>query len=164
MDRNRVIGLRGRLPWRLPDDMRRFRALTMGKPVLMGRKTYESIPERLRPLSGRHNIVLTRRPDYTAPGCTVVDTIDAGLAAAAGADEVMVIGGATLYEQLLPRADRLYLTLVDAALEGDAYFPPLRPSQWREVQREPHPADARHAYSFTFVVFERWGDAEIVAG
>lgn len=155
IDKNRVIGANGRLPWRLPDDMRRFRELTMGKPVLMGRKTYESIPQRFRPLPGRHNIVLTRSRDYAAPGCTVVHTVEAGVAAATGAEELMVIGGASLYTALLPRADRLYLTLVEAEVEGDTHFPPIRPSAWREVARKAHPADERHAYPFTFVVLER---------
>jgi dihydrofolate reductase len=155
MDQNGVIGAEGALPWRLPDDMRRFREITWGKPVVMGRKTYESLPERFRPLPGRRNIVLTRQAGYAAPGCTRVHSVEAALEAAGDAPEVMVIGGAELYAQLLPRAGRIYLTLVDGAFAGDAYFPPLDWGAWRIVQREPHPPDTRHAHAFTFLILER---------
>ncbi|MCA9973391.1 MAG: dihydrofolate reductase [Anaerolineales bacterium] len=159
LDRNGVIGVNGRLPWRLPDDMARFRALTLGKPVVMGRKTYESIPARFRPLPGRHNIVVTRNPAYAAPGATVVSSPEAALAAAGDAPEVMIGGGAALYAAFLPRADRLYLTRVDAAYAGDTFFPPLDPAAWREVAREPHAVDARHAVPFAFVTLVRQGGA-----
>jgi len=155
MDLNRLIGDGDGLPWRLPDDMRHFRRITMGKPVLMGRKTYESIPARFRPLSGRSNIVLTCQETYYAPGCTIVHTLAAALAAAAGEPEIMVIGGAVLYEQLLPQADRLYLTLVEGEFEGDVYFPYLDMTQWRELSREEHGRDPYHTVPFTFLLLER---------
>lgn len=152
---NRVIGVDGRLPWHLPADMRRFREITMGYPVLMGRKTYESIPARFRPLPGRHNVVLTRQPDYEAPGCTVAHSLDEAWARLAGAEEVMVIGGAALFAALLPVADRLYLTLVQAPFDGDVLFPELEQGVWCERGREEHAADAEHAVPFTFVILER---------
>jgi dihydrofolate reductase len=155
MDKNRLIGRNGRLPWRLPDDMKWFREQTMAKPVVMGRKTFDSIPDRFRPLPGRHSIVLTRQGDYEVEGVTVVHTIEAALAAAGTVDEIVVIGGAELYAQLIPMADRLYLTLIDAEFEGDAYFPGLDPAQWREIYRQEHPADDRHDYPFTWLILER---------
>ncbi len=155
MDRNRLIGAGNRLPWRLPDDMRRFREITMGKPVLMGRKTYESIPERFRPLPGRTNIVLTRQKDYDAPGCIVVHSLPQALSTASENEELMVIGGALLYEQLLPQADRIYLTQVDGEFEGDVYFPKLDETKWREIEREEHGRDGRHLSPFTFLLLER---------
>lgn len=155
MDRGRVIGVDNGLPWRLPDDMQRFREITYGKPVIMGRKTYESIPARFRPLPGRHNIVLTRQKEFDAPGCTVVGSVEAALAAAGGVDEVMIIGGAELYAALLPWADRIYLTLVEGTFTGDAFFPQLDWAAWREISREFHPADERHAHAFMFLVLER---------
>ena len=149
---NGVIGDGNRLPWRLPEDMRWFRRRTTGKPVVMGRKTYESIG---RPLPERTNIVLTRDPGYRVPGCTVVGDIDQALAAAGEAEEVMVMGGAEVYRQLLPRAGRLYLTRVHAAPDGDAWFPEIDPESWREVEREDHPADADHAVAYSFLILER---------
>ena len=123
MDRNRLIGAGNRLPWRLPDDMQWFVQQTMGKPVIMGRKTYESIPTKYRPLKGRQNIVLTRDRSYAAPGATVVHSVEDALAVAGEAEETIIGGGANLYAQLLPQTHKLYLTLVQAELEGDAYFP-----------------------------------------
>jgi dihydrofolate reductase len=152
MGANRVIGRDNKLPWRLPNDLRRFRALTMGKPLVMGRKTYESIG---RPLDGRHNIVVTRNPHYRAEGCTVVHSPKAAMAAAAPAEELFVAGGAELYAHFLPQAHRLYLTLVHAQVEGDTYFPLFDESQWRELEREDHQADGRHAYAYSFLVLER---------
>ena len=155
MDRNRLIGAGGGIPWRLPDDMKHFRKVTMGKPVLMGRITYESIPLRFRPLAGRSNIILTRQSDYYAPGCVVVHSLDAALAAAAGQPELMVIGGADLYEQLMPQADRLYLTLVDGEFAGDVFFPSIEVEQWREISRQEHVRDERHLFPFTILLLER---------
>lgn len=152
---NRVIGVDGRLPWHLPADMRRFRELTMGFPVLMGRKTYESIPPRFRPLPGRKNIVLTRQANYEAPGCTVVHSLAEAWAQLSGAEEVMVIGGAALFAALLPAADCLHLTLVQAHFDGDVLFPQLEPGVWCEAEREDHPADTEHAVPFAFVTLER---------
>lgn len=155
MDRNRLIGAQGDLPWRLPDDMKQFREVTMGKPVLMGRVTYESIPDRFRPLRGRTNIVVTHQEDYTADGCFVAHSLQEALKAAGGAAEVMVIGGAEIFEQLLPQADRIYLTQVHGAFEGDVFFPELDMSQWQEVSRQEHERDERHSVPFTFLLLER---------
>ncbi len=155
MDRNRVIGRNGRLPWHFPDDMKWFRRQTMGKPVIMGRKTYESIPARFRPLPGRHNIVVTRNRLYQAEGAAVVHTAADALAAAGEAPELMVIGGVQLYARLLPQADRLYLTLIDAEFIGDAYFPEIDPAEWQEISRQRHEVDGRHAYRFSWVILTR---------
>lgn len=149
--RNRVIGRGNALPWRLPDDLKHFKRLTLGHPIVMGRRTWESLPGIL---PERRHVVVTRDPTYRAPGAEVVHSLDEAVAAA-GADEVLVVGGAELYAQALPFAQRLYLTLVEADVEGDALFPVLDPTQWREVGREPHPADDRHAYPFSFVTLER---------
>jgi dihydrofolate reductase len=152
MAENRVIGRENRLPWRLSADLRRFKSLTMGKPVIMGRKTYESIG---KPLPGRSNIVVTRDPDYRAPGCRVVHSLEQALEAAAGHDEVMVIGGAELYRQTLERAERMYLTLVKTEVDGDALFPDIQPQQWRELERASHRADEKNEYDYDFVTLER---------
>lgn len=150
--RNRVIGAGNSLPWRLPDDLAHFKRLTLGKPVLMGRKTWESLG---RPLPGRDNLVITRNPGYHAAGARVFASLDTALAACSDAPEIMLIGGAELYAQTLPICDRLYLTEVDAAPDGDAFFPALDPADWRETAAEPHPADARHAHAFTWRTLER---------
>lgn len=158
MDRNRLIGVDNGLPWRLPADMAWFKQVTMGKPVVMGRKTYESIPLKFRPLPGRLNIVLTRNKRYEAAGAIVVHTIEEALAAAASAethDEVIIGGGGQLYGTFLPQATRLYLTLVEAILVGDAHFPAWEAAQWREVAREWHGVDERHPYAFSWVTLER---------
>ena len=151
MDRNRVIGRDGQIPWRLPDDLKRFRRLTSGHAVVMGRRTYESMG---RALKDRRNIVITRQRGYAAPGCEVVGSLADGLALA-GAD-AFVIGGGEIYAEALPRAGRLELTYVDTAVgDGTAYFPEIDPSEWREVAREAHPVDERHAFPFTYVTLER---------
>ena len=152
MAANGVIGRDGGLPWRLPDDLKRFKAITMGKPILMGRRTCESLG---RPLAGRENIVLTRDRGWSAPGFRVVHSLDEALAAAGGATELMVIGGAEIYALAWPRLDRLELTAVHADVEGDTRLEALDPSEWREVARERHAADERHALAFSFVTFER---------
>lgn len=152
MSRNRVIGRDNRLPWRLPADLQFFKRTTLGKPIVMGRRTFESIG---RPLPERINIIVTTRGDYQAAGCIVTPTLEQALAAAAPAAEIMVIGGASLFAQCLERADRIYLTLVDAVIAGDAYFPELNPAQWRESRRDHHPADDRHSYAFSFILLER---------
>lgn len=149
--RNGVIGRDGDLPWRLPADLRRFKALTMGKPMVMGRKTFDSFPA---PLPGRRHIVLTRDPNWRAPGAEVARDPDAALALAGAAAEVAVIGGAEIFALFLPRADRIELTEVHAAPEGDARVPPFSPLAWRERFREDHGSEAgRPAYSF--VTLER---------
>lgn len=156
LDRNNVIGVDGRIPWRLPNDLKWFREQTLGKPVVMGRKTYESLPSRFRPLPGRHNIVITRNLLYEIEGATIVHDFDEALAAAGDVPEVMIGGGGQLYAQLLPRAGRLYLTLVDTAVaSGDAYFPDTHPTDWRETFRRRHPADAHHPFAFDWVILER---------
>ncbi|GJM41009.1 MAG: dihydrofolate reductase [Ardenticatenaceae bacterium] len=155
VDKNGLIGVNNGLPWRLPDDMQWFVRQTLGKPVIMGRKTYESIPAKFRPLKGRHNIVLTRDERYEAPGATVVHSVNAALEAAGEVEEIIVGGGANLYAQLLPHTNRIYLTVVDAELEGDAFFPEIDGSGWRETFREHHPADERHQFAFTWLILER---------
>ena len=152
-----VIGSGNQLPWRLPDDLKRFKQLSLGKPIVMGRKTFDSIG---RPLPGRSNIVVTRDPAYRAEGCVVVHSIEAALQAAGDAEEVMVIGGAEFYRQLLPRADRIYLTRIDAEFEGDAWFPQLDEAQCHEVAREEHAPDEKNPYAYAFLVLERVGAAE----
>lgn len=151
---NGVIGCDNRLPWRLPADLQHFKQLTMGKPLVMGRKTRESIG---RTLPGRMNIVVTRDPRFQVAGCVVVHGIGQALQAAAdaGADEVMIMGGAELYAQVLARVDRLYLTEVKARVEGNIRFPDFDRRNWREVAREPHSADARNEYDYDFVVLDR---------
>jgi dihydrofolate reductase len=155
MDRNRLIGKGSGLPWRLPDEIRRFKAITMGHPVLMGRKTYETIPQKFRPLPGRTNIILTRQKGYEAPGCIVVHSMEEALSAVSPEEELMVIGGSQLFNALLPVVDRLYLTEIDGQYEGDVYFPELNMTQWSEVAREEHPRDDRHDSPFVFLMLER---------
>ncbi len=149
-----VIGLDGQLPWRLPEDLRRFKAQTLGKPVIMGRKTFESIG---RPLPQRHNIVLTRQRDFSVgdPAVTIVADVESALRAAGEVPEVMIIGGAEIYRLALPLAERLVLTRVHASVRGDTYFPPIEPTNWRLVSSEQYPADEKHAYSMTFEDLER---------
>lgn len=153
MDEARVIGIENRLPWKLSADMKWFREQTLGKPIVMGRKTFESFGAK--PLPGRKNIVLSRDADFQAEGIHVVSSIDEALAAAGDVDEVMIIGGASFYEQMLPRADRLYVTLVHTMVNGDAWFPEVDFSQWREVFREDHEADEKNQYPFSFLILER---------
>jgi len=152
MAQNGVIGRGNGLPWKLPEDLRRFKASTMGKPLLMGRKTYESIG---RPLPGRLNIVLTRAADWSAPGVSVVHTVEEALSAAGDAGELMVIGGAEIYRLVMPFARRIYLTHVHAEVPGDTYFPAFDPTQWVDVECDAHPADERNAFALTFVTLER---------
>ncbi len=155
---NRVIGRDNMLPWRLPNDLQYFKAVTLGKPVIMGRKTWESLG---RPLPGRTNIVITRRPGYAPAGARVVWSFDDALELAAqvarldGVDECLVIGGAEIYALALPRCDRLYLTEVHATVEGDAFFPAFKHAQWREARRERFVASAANPYDYSFVVYEK---------
>ena len=149
---NRAIGIHNRLPWHLPADLKYFRNKTLGHHVIMGRKNYQSIG---KPLPQRTNIVITRDPGFDAPGCVVVNSIDAALAAADGDPEVFIIGGAGIYAQSLPFADRLYLTLVHHSFEGDTYFPELEWAQWKEISKEFHEPDERNPYPYTFVVLDR---------
>ena len=155
MDAQGIIGSRGQLPWHLPDDLKRFKSLTSGHPIIMGRKTFASIG---RPLPGRTNIVITRSERWPAPaGVVVVGSLDAAIARCAGAEEVFVIGGESIYRLALARADRLYVTRVHVSVEGDARFPDPELSGWKLASEEPHRADAKHAHGFTFQVYERLG-------
>ena len=152
MDRNRVIGRNNELPWRIPADMRRFVRVTRGKPVIMGRLTYESIG---RPLPDRDNHVVTRNPAYAASGCTVHSTVQSALAATAAADETVVIGGAQIYAEALPLADYLYLTFIDAEFAGDTWFPEWDAQIWKAVWQEAHAADKQNAFAYEFVNLAR---------
>lgn len=152
MAENRVIGRDNSLPWRLPADLKHFKALTIGKPIVMGRKTWESLPGLL---PDRHHIVITGNESYRAEGCSVVHSVEEALAAAGDAPEVMVVGGAAFYQQMLPLAQRLYLTLVQAEVEGDAWFPAYDADNWRELEREHHTADERNPYAYTFLTLQR---------
>jgi len=147
-----VIGRDNTLPWHLPEDLKRFKRLTLGKPVVMGRKTFESIG---KPLPGRRNIVVTRDTNYHRDGIDVVHGVDAALRAAGDAPEVMVIGGAELFRVLLPRAERLHLTRVHGDVAGDVVWPALDEREWRVMEREEYAADERHAYAMTFEVWEK---------
>ncbi len=149
---NGVIGRGGRLPWHLPDDLKHFRAVTWGKPLLMGRRTFESIG---RALPGRRNLVLTSASTGPPPGVEYVPDLHSALESTRGAAELCVIGGAQLYALALPRATRLYLTHVHGQIEGDVHFPALDSRAWRELRREEHAADERHAYAMSFVELER---------
>lgn len=151
--RNGVIGRDGTLPWRLSADLAFFKEITLGKPILMGRKTWESLPRR--PLPGRDNIVLSRDWNYSAPGARVYSSLGSSLNAAramatrAGVDEIFIIGGASLYQRALPLTDRLYMTEVDCEPEGDAMFPAFDPARWEEVWSRSHEADDRNDHAFT---------------
>ena len=155
--RNNVIGINNQLPWHLPEDLKYFKRITMGKPIIMGRATYDSIG---KPLPGRPNIVITRNPDYQPAGVTVVHSLDEALKAAEklmppGQDEAAIIGGEQIFAQAFPQTDRLYLTEVDAAPEGDTFFPTFDRQQWREIAREQHAACEKNPYPYSFVVLER---------
>ncbi len=162
MDRNRVIGREGDLPWRLPSDLKHFKRVTLGKPCLMGRKTWESLPF---PLPGRPNLVLTRNADYAANGADVFtdmrEMLGKGyeLAGAAGVTEIMLIGGAQLYETLLPLCDRLYVTRVDAEVDGDAVFPEIQPAEWTLTNEQTLEKSAKDEFSFQVAVFDRVSSA-----
>jgi dihydrofolate reductase len=151
---NGVIGREGGLPWRLSEDLRRFKQRTLGRPVVMGRKTWESLG---KPLPGRTNIVITRRGDYQVDvsGVIVARDLDAAIAAAGDVDEVMIIGGAEIYALALPRADLVELTQVHAIVDGDTVFPTLPSAEWKEISRSAHPADERNQYPASFVTLQR---------
>ena len=158
---NNVIGKGGKLPWRLPDDLKHFHDLTIGCPVIMGRKTYESIPEQYRPLPDRLNIVLTHRY-REIPGSMVVHSLEEAIQrinneelTMKNDEEIFVIGGAEIYRQALPLAQRMYLTRVHATIDGDAIFPDVSWSEWQEISREEHDTDERHAHPFTFMQYEK---------
>ena len=151
--KNRVIGKDNQLLWHIPEDMKHFRELTRGKPVIMGRKTWESLPERFRPLPGRQNIVVTRNGSYVTEGAFLAGSLDEALQVADAALEVFVIGGAEVYQQALPLADTLYLTEVDLASDGDVSFPEFSLIEWAETGRERH--QAPDGFAFAFVSYRR---------
>ena len=164
---NGVIGRDNSLPWHLPEDLRYFKRVTLGKPIVMGRKTFESIG---RPLPGRSNIVVSQNPEYVAQGVRLVASLGEALAlarqiaAATGAGETVVIGGAQIYAQVLPRADRLYLTRVHASPEGDTLLPPIDWSLWRETARERRAASGDNPYDYSFMVYDRVDSGQSVTG
>ncbi len=159
MGSNRVIGRDGDLPWRLSDDLKSFKAITSGKPLIVGRKTWESFPRR--PLPGRENIVLSRDGNYAAPGARVYSSlapainVATSIAQTTGVDEVFIAGGGTVYERAMDLIDRLYLTRVDASPEGDALFPEIDMSTWTEVWRTEHISDAKNDHNFTITCLDR---------
>ena len=155
MSKNKVIGADNRLPWHMPADMRYFKRMTMGCPVIMGRKTFDSMGKK--PLGGRTNIILTRRPALHPEGCEVACELKEAFekAVEAGAKEVFVIGGSQVYALALPMVDTLYITEIDTEVQGDTYFPNFDRSQWQEASRESHPADAKNKYDYAFVTYVR---------
>jgi len=155
MARNRVIGAKGAIPWHLPDELKRFRNITMGHHIIMGRKTWESIG---RPLPGRASVIVTRQSGYRAPGAVVVHSLDEAIAACPGDAEIFVIGGAELYAEALPRASRIYLTEVDADVEGDTWMPEFNAGAWRETASQSFAADDRHAHPYRCSIHERARD------
>ncbi len=152
MDQNRLIGKNNALPWHLPADLAFFKQNTLGKPIVMGRKTYESIG---RPLPGRQNIIITRDANYRAEGCDCCSSIEAALELARDHAEVMLIGGASLYQQTLEKAQHLYLTRIHSSFEGDAWFPEINPDDWKEIWREDHRSDEKNICDFSFVKYSR---------
>ncbi|MGB9430048.1 MAG: type 3 dihydrofolate reductase [Gammaproteobacteria bacterium] len=146
------IGKAGKMPWHLPADLKHFKTITLGKPIIMGRKTFEAIG---KPLPERRNIVITREKAYRADGCEVAHSLPAALVLAAGVPEIMVIGGGEIYREALPRAQRIYLTRVHAAFDADTFFPTLDPADWREATREDHGSDERNPFNYSFLMLER---------
>lgn len=157
LSENRVIGKNNDLPWHLPDDMKYFMQTTKGHYVIMGRKNYESIPEKFRPLPNRTNIVVTRQKNFVAEHCLVVHSLEEGLhlAEKAQQEEVFIIGGAEIYAQGFAKANRLYLTEIHGTIDGDTYFPEFNKNHWKEVSRIHHLTDERHTFAFDFVVYEK---------
>jgi len=152
MAKNRVIGANGAIPWHLPEELKRFKILTMGHHIIMGRKTWESIG---RLLPGRETVIVTRQSDYQVPGAKVANSLDEAIDVCSGDEEIFVIGGAELYVQALPRAERMYLTTVDAELAGDTYMPKFDASRWREVSSQSFAADEKNRYGFQCATYER---------
>ena len=150
MANNRVIGKDNQMPWHLPADLGHFKAVTLGKPIIMGRKTYESIG---RPLPGRKNIVISRNADYRLEGCETVCSLEEALDLVNDVEEVMIIGGGFLYAQTLPQADKLYLTFIDLDVDGDTWFPKFEHLSLKEVKREKHRRDEKNPYDYEFVDF-----------
>ena len=149
---NRAIGIRNTLPWRLPEDLKRLKALTMEHHIVMGRKTYDSIG---KPLPGRDTVIVTRNMDYAVPGCIAVNSLDAALTVSLGDAEVFFLGGANLYRQVLPIAHRIYLTEIQRVFDGDAFFPEFDKSEWVETVREPHRTEEPNSFEYHFVIYDR---------
>ncbi len=152
MTPKQVIGVHNQLPWHLPADLKHFKELTLGKPIVMGRKTFESIGKAL---PGRENIVLTQDKNFSAANIQVMNTLEDVLMLDSPNTELIIIGGANIYKQFLPYTNKLYFTIVHADIEGDAYFPEWKQNEWDEIYREEHPADEKNAYAFTFVNYVR---------
>ena len=154
---NGLIGKGNDLPWRLPDDMKYFMQTTNGHHVIMGRKNYESLPEKFKPLPNRTNIVVTRQENYNAEGCTIVHRLNDGvdIAKKNGEEELFIIGGAEIYKLALPTTDVLYLTEIDVELDGDTFFPEWNKKEWKEISRQHHSADVKHPFAFDFVVYKK---------
>ncbi len=155
MDDNGVIGAGGTLPWHLSSDLKHFKSITMGKPIIMGRKTYESIG---RPLPGRENIIVTHNRDFQAQACTVLHSLDAVYAHCGDSNEIIVMGGADLYKQTFDKASRIYMTEVHTDVDGDVIFPLFDRKQWKEIEREDFKADEKNEFDYSFVVLERTQD------
>ena len=150
--RNGVIGNKNKLPWHLPADLKRFKQLTLGRPILMGRKTFESIG---KPLPGRTNIVITRQPGLQACGASVAHSLEEALRLCEGQEEVFVIGGASIYKQSISFADKLYITRVHASPEGDTSFPEIKDVDWKMISSEDHSKDEKNEYDYSFTIYER---------
>jgi dihydrofolate reductase len=153
ISKNHVIGKEGKMPWQMPADLKHFKKLTLEKPVIMGRRTFESLPGGA--LDDRENIVLAKEEDYNPEGARVAHSIDEALEEVSEDEEVMIAGGASVYEQFLDRADRMYLTIIDERIEGDTYFPNWNPQNWDHISLEPHKADEENPYPFVFLTLER---------
>jgi len=151
MTKNRVIGNDNKMPWHLPADLKHFKSVTMAKPIVMGRKTYESIG---RPLPGRQNVIVSRNSEYKVEGCTVVNSIDSAIKLLIDSDEIMIIGGGFLYSQMIEKANKLYLTLIDLEIDGDTYFPDYAHLNLTETNRESHLKDDKNPYNYQFINYE----------
>lgn len=152
MDKNRLIGANNKLPWHLPADLAHFKKVTLHKPVVMGRKTFESIG---RPLPNRRNIIISRNANYSAEGCEVFSSLEAVLDALHNEPEIMIIGGGQLFDEILPRADILYLTIIDAKFDGDVYFPDWNANEWQESESQAYAADDKNNYAMNFITLVR---------
>jgi dihydrofolate reductase len=152
MDERRVIGSRGKIPWHLPADLKHFKELTLGHPIIIGRKTYESIG---RALPGRTNIVLSRNPEFNPTDCVTAPSLKEALELTRGDNEVFVIGGESIYKQALPIAQKIYLTLVHVKFEGDAFFPIFSETEWKLINSEQHEKDEKNPYAYTFLIYEK---------
>lgn len=152
MSENRIIGKNNQLPWHLPADLKHFKKVTFGKPILMGRKTYESIG---KPLPGRCNVVITKESNYQAPGCVVVNSIEQALTATKESAEIFVMGGALLYHAMLPLVQRLYMTIIHQSFEGDTFFPAFNQDDWKEIERIDNAKDSENPYSYSFFILDR---------